>query len=84
MEQKNLSELTNEELLLEAKEMKSFSIINAFIIGLLAGILLISVYFSAYNLSLLIPLFLIYKLTNDPKNKKANEIEVLMKERNLQ
>ena len=84
MEQKNLSELTNEELLLEAKEMKSFSIINAFIIGLLAGILFISVYFSAYNLSLLIPLFLIYKLTNDPKNKKANEIEVLMKERNLQ
>lgn len=84
MEQKNLSELTNEELLLEAKEMKSFSIINAFIIGILAGILFISVYFSAYNLSLLIPLFLIYKLTNDPKNKKAKEIEVLMKERNLQ
>jgi len=84
MEQKNLSELTNEELLLEAKEMKSFSIINAFIIGFLAGILFISVYFSAYNLSLLIPLFLIYKLTNDPKNKKAKEIEVLMKERNLQ
>jgi len=84
MEQKNLSELTNKELLLEAKEMKSFSIINAFIIGFLAGILFISVYFSAYNLSLLIPLFLIYKLTNDPKNKKAKEIEVLMKERNLQ
>ncbi|WP_316759534.1 hypothetical protein [Pedobacter aquatilis] len=84
MAQKNLSELTNEELLLEAKEMKSFSIINAFIIGFLAGILFISVYFSAYNLSLLIPLFLIYKLTNDPKNKKAKEIEVLMKERNLQ
>ncbi|GAA3955189.1 hypothetical protein GCM10022246_06590 [Pedobacter ginsengiterrae] len=84
MEQKNLSELTNEELLLEAKDMKSFSIINAFIIGFLAGILFISVYFSAYNLSLLIPLFLIYKLTNDPKNKKAKEIGMLMKERNLQ
>ena len=73
MEQKNLSELTNEELLLEAKEMKSFFITNAFISGFLAGILFISVYFSAYNLSLLIPLFLIYKLTNDPRIKKQKK-----------
>lgn len=31
----------------------------------------------------LIPLFFIYKLVNDPKNKRRKEVEELLKERNL-
>lgn len=83
MDLKALSTLTDQELLIEAKEMKSFSILNAFLIGFLAGIILFSIYFSAYTLSLLIPLFLIYKFISDPKNKRAKEVEALLKERNL-
>lgn len=83
MEQTNLSELTDEQLLLEAKQLKSFSIMNAFLIGFLAAIIFVSIYYSAYNISLLIPLFLIYKLVNDPKNKRTKQVEALLKERNL-
>ena len=32
---------------------------------------------------MLIPLFFIYKMVNDPKNKKFKEVEELLKERNL-
>ena len=83
MEQKKRSLLTDQELLLEAKEMKSFSILNAFLIGFLVGIIFVSIYFSAYTLTLLIPLFLIYKFIKDPKNKRAKEVEELLKVRDL-
>jgi len=83
MEQKKRSTLTDQELLLEAKEMKSFSILNAFLIGFLVGIIFVSIYFSAYTLTLLIPLFLIYKFIKDPKNKRAKEVEELLKVRDL-
>lgn len=83
MEQKKRSPLTDQELLLEAKEMKSFSILNAFLIGFLVGIIFVSIYFSAYTLTLLIPLFLIYKFIKDPKNKRAKQVEELLKVRDL-
>ncbi|RZK20771.1 MAG: FUSC family protein [Pedobacter sp.] len=83
MDQKAPSTLTDQELLVEAKEMKSFSIMNAFLIGFLAGIIFVSIYYSAYTLSLLIPLFFIYKFINDPKNKRAKEVAGLLKVRNL-
>ncbi|SMP33017.1 hypothetical protein [Flavobacterium hercynium] len=41
MEHKNLSELTNEELLQEVKKNKSASLINALLIGSLIGIVFI-------------------------------------------
>lgn len=84
MNQKPYSEYTDEELLEERKKLKSFSILNAFLIGVLIGILFFSVAYSAYNIALLIPLFLIYKFTNDPRNKQAKEVEALVKERNLE
>ena len=40
MTQKELSELTDEELLAEAKKMKSASIINATLIGAMIGIII--------------------------------------------
>ena len=43
MTNKDFSEFTDQELLNEAKKMKSFSITNAFIIGVLVGIIFYSI-----------------------------------------
>ncbi|WP_026994086.1 hypothetical protein [Flectobacillus major] len=80
---KELSELTDQELLDEAKKMKSFSLINALIIGFLLGIVFYSVTKNTWGIFTLIPLFFVYKIVNDPKNKRNNELEKLLKERNL-
>ena len=83
MEDRDYSNLTDEQLLNEEKQLKSFSIMNAFLIGFLIGIIFISIKFSAYNISLIIPLFLIYKFVNVPRNKKVKELEKILKERKL-
>ncbi|MDN3587856.1 hypothetical protein QWY86_14330 [Pedobacter aquatilis] len=83
MEEIELNKLTDQELLEEQKQLKSFSILNAFLIGVLVGIILVSIYYSAYNISLIIPLFLIYKFVNDPKNKRVKKVNELLKERNI-
>ncbi|MGV3538485.1 MAG: FUSC family protein [Rufibacter sp.] len=79
---KNLSDLTDQELLAEAKKQKSGAIINAVFIGFLVGIVFYSVLNNAYGLFTLLPLFLVYKLV---KNSKYNlkEVEALLKERGL-
>ncbi|RLJ79394.1 FUSC family protein [Pedobacter alluvionis] len=82
MEQKTLSELTDQELLLEAKKRKSAVIINAVLIGFLAGIIFYSVMKNTLGLLTLIPLFFIYKLANNSKYN-SQEIENLLKERGL-
>ena len=83
MNQKELSELTDQELLDEAKEMKSFSFTNALIIGFLMGVVFYSVVKNTWGIFTLIPLFFVYKLINDPKNKRYKALEKLLKERNL-
>lgn len=82
MEQKKLSDLTNEELLAEAKKRKSASITYAFIIGFLIGIIIFSVAVSAWGVSILIPLFLIYKLTKN-SNYDGKELDDLLRTRGL-
>ena len=82
MQEKKLSEFSDQELLQEAKKMKSASIINAFLIGLLIGIILYSVVKNSWGFLTLLPLFLIYKLSNKFKND-TKELENLLKERNL-
>jgi len=82
MEQKNISELTDQELLQEAKKMKSTSIINALLIGVLIGIMIYSIMKNGLGFLLLILLFFIFKLVN--KSKYDNkELEKVLKERNL-
>jgi hypothetical protein len=81
MKQKELSELTDQELLIEAKKMKSNSIINAFLIGLFIGIVIYSIVVNSWGFFTLIPLLLAYKLTNNFKKDKV--MEKLLKERNL-
>ena len=82
MLEKKFSEFSDQELLQEAKKMKSASIINAFLIGLLIGIILYSVVKNSWGFLTLLPLFLIYKLSNKFKND-TKELENLLKERNL-
>ena len=82
MTERKLSELTDEELLQEAKKMKSNSIMNAVLIGFLAGIIIFSVVKNTLGFLTLIPLFLAYKLVNKSNHNKQ-ELENLLKERNL-
>ena len=81
MNQKPLSELTDEELLAEAKKMKSSTIMSAFVIGLMIGIVIYSAVKSSIGFFTLIPLYFIYKLVNGSGNKK--ELEAVLKERGL-
>lgn len=82
MTERKLSELTDEELLQEAKKMKSNSIMNAVLIGFLVGIIFYSVVKNTLGFLTLIPLFLAYKLVNK-SNYKNQELESILKERNL-
>jgi hypothetical protein len=83
MTNKDFSEFTDQELLDEVKKMKSFSITNALIIGVLVGIIFYSVVKNSWGLLTLIPLYFIYKMINDPKNKRSKYLEEILKVRNL-
>ena len=83
MNPKELSELSDQELLDEAKKMKSFSMTNALIIGFLAGIIFYSIAKNSFGFLSLIPLYFIYKIVNDPKNHRSKAVNELLKERNL-
>ena len=82
MKQRNLSELTDQELLQEAKKVKSALITDALLIGFLVGVIFYSIIKNTWGFLTLIPLFLVYKLINKPKHNKE-ELENLLKERNL-
>jgi len=83
MKQKELSELADKELLEEAKKLKSFSITNAFIIGFLIGIVIFSIIKSTFGFLMLIPLYLVYRMINDPKAKRSKALNELLKARSL-
>lgn len=83
MNQNELSALTDQQLLDEAKKLKSFSITNALLIGFLLGILVYSFAKNTWGLVTLIPLYFIYKLVNDPRSKRLKALQELLKERNL-
>lgn len=82
MEEKKLSDLTDQELLQEAKKMKSASLINALLIGFLIGIIFYSVVKHSLGFLTLIPLYFAYKLANSSKYNNK-ELENILKERNL-
>ncbi|WP_324028176.1 hypothetical protein QSV08_09675 [Maribacter sp. BPC-D8] len=87
MNTKNLSELTDEELVVEKKKLKKSKIINAFVIGFLASIIAIGLVSSIYgkNYSILIPLlfpiYFIYRIVSN--SNKIDELEALFKKRNI-
>lgn len=80
---KELSELTDQDLLQEAKKMKSTNMTNAVLVGFLIGIVFYSVVKNSFGFLTLIPLFLAYKLINNSKKYNKAELEELLKERNL-
>lgn len=79
MTKKNRTEFTDDELVDEAKKMKSFSLTNAVFIGFLVGIVFYSVVKNRWGMLTLIPLYLIYKMVNDPKNKRSKDLEYIIK-----
>jgi len=82
MKKKELSALTDTELQDTAKKMKTASIVNAVLVGFLAGVIFYSVINNTWGLVTLLPLFLIYKLVNNTDYKKG-DIEQELKRRNL-
>lgn len=84
MTQKELSELTNEELLTEAKKMKSATIIHATLIGFMVGVIIYSIVKNSLGFFTLIPLFFIFKVLHNPKNNERNKaLKALLKEKKI-
>jgi len=81
MNQKELSELTDKELLAEAKKTTLTPKTNAVFIGVMIGVIIYSAVKNSIGFFTLIPLFFIFKLLQNSKNDK--ELEKLLKERNL-
>jgi uncharacterized membrane protein len=76
-----LSQLTDQELLAEAKKMKKASIMSALLIGIMIGVVIWSVAQNTVGLFTLIPLYFIWKVVNGSNNNK--ELEEVLKERGL-
>ena len=84
MTPEELSELSDQELLVEAKKMKSSAIIYAFFIGFLIGIVIFSLWMNSIGFFTLIPLYFAYKLFTNSEYKKAEEaMKEALNERNL-
>lgn len=81
MNEKELAQLSDEQLLEYAKNNKPSPVIDAFFIGFLAGIIIYSVAANAWGFFTLIPLFLIYLFLKKPKQHAALQKE--LKARNL-
>lgn len=81
MIQKDLSELTNEELLLEGKKIRSGNIVNAVLFGVMIGVATWSTVKYGLGIITFFPLLFIQMLLKNNARKKAFETE--LKNRNL-
>lgn len=70
MKQEEQSEVRAQEQLDQAKKTKSAAITNALLIGVMIGIIIYSVAKNSVGFFTLIPLFFIFKLTNNSKKEK--------------
>jgi len=66
-------ELADKELLAQAKKKKSDAVINAFLIGLMIGIVIYSIVKNGLGFFILIPILFIYKINNKSNNKNAQK-----------
>lgn len=80
--QKVLSQLSDEELLKEAKKYPKNAIVSAVFIGFLFGIVLFSIFMSTWSMFTLIPLYMAYRLIKGKKYDKA-DLEAEIKARKL-
>jgi hypothetical protein len=81
MAQKELAELTDQELLQEAKKIKSTNITDAVIFGVLIGIAIYSSVKNGFGLLSFLPL--VYTPIAAKNRIKNKALEDLLKERNL-
>lgn len=81
MIQKELSELSNEDLLLEGKKIKSTNIVNAVLFGVMIGVATWSTVKYGLGIITFFPVLFIQMLLKNNARKKAFEKE--LKERNL-
>ena len=81
MKQKELSSLTDEALLEEAKRLKPTRIYDALIFGFLVGIAIYSTVKNSFGLLTFLPL--IYLPLAARNNQKRKEVKKLLIERNL-
>lgn len=81
MIQKELSELTNEELLVQGKRIKSGNIVNAVLFGVMIGVATWSTVKYGLGIITFFPLLFIQMLLKNNARKKAFETE--LKNRNL-
>ena len=82
MNQKELTELTNQELIEEVEKIKPSPIVDAFFIGFLVGIIIYSLIVNSWGFLTLIPLFMVYKLLK--KSKRNEVLKKELKDRGLQ
>lgn len=89
MNKKDIYAMTDEELLVEKKNMNKSTIFHALIIGFLGGVLAFGIVAWAMSskkhigflIPMLIPIIFIYKLLKKPNINK--ELEALLKQRGL-
>lgn len=81
MEEQELSALSDDELRARAREMKSSEVVHAVLIGFMIGIIIFGIAYNAIALSLLIPLFLIFKVFHKPERNRA--LKKVLAERGL-
>lgn len=82
MKQKEVSELTDQELIEEEKKIKPSPIVDAFFIGFLVGVIIYSLLVNSWGFLTLIPLFMIYRLLK--KSKRYEMLKNELKRRILQ
>lgn len=82
MEAKNLSALSDEELLQEAKKARTSAIIHAGFIGFLIGIVVYSVAKQSWGYLTLILAYFAFRLFRR-SNQDTRELDRILKERNL-
>ncbi len=81
MTPENLNTLTDQELLVRAKKMKSTSIINAVLFGVMIGIAIYSTIKKGLGFYTYFPLIFAFFAFNDLKKNK--ELKKVLQERNL-
>jgi len=74
--EKDLKEVSDQELLAKRKTAKSDVLYHAFFIGLLIGIVVFSILKNGFGFFILIPLFIAYKFSKKKDNSKAIEEEI--------
>ncbi|WP_027076580.1 hypothetical protein [Maribacter antarcticus] len=81
MKQKDLEELTDEELLKGKKKIQSNKVVNASLIGFCIGVVVYSAVKNGFEFFTFLPLGFVYLLSKNGKNIKALDQE--LKSRNL-